>query len=130
MRDYRGLTKAGKWVHGWYWYNEATGKHYIRATNFQPAEFDYTDYEVIPESIGQSTGRTVKDKELYAGDIVNLKHGTRGNLHKNLIITWDDCRFYAKESWSVCSGYSLDTEFIEIIGNVTQNPELVSDNSQ
>ncbi len=120
MRNFRGKPVAGgEMVKGWYWYNEATGQHYIRQTNFQPAEFDYTDYEVIPSSVGQSTGRNdTHGVEAFGGDKVKSKHydgiGT---------VTWWG------NGWAVVVEgdslkYSLCYEF-EIIGNTTDNPGLL-----
>ncbi len=121
QKPYRGKPViGGPVVHGWYWYNDATGKHYIRQTNFQPAEFDYTDFEVIPSSVGQSTGwKDVRGTESYHHDIVKSKHYGRGE------IVW------AGQGWGVAdeagTHHSLSYEFT-IIGNATDNPELLEAN--
>ena len=59
MRPYRGKTKDGKWVKGWY--IEWKGLSYIipLEVNFIRSVFEYF-IEVIPETVGQYTGR--KDK--------------------------------------------------------------------
>ena len=86
MRKYRGLTKDGKWVYGWY--VKVEGKHYIVPDDAKLLRRTISDYntvfgdvivgfiEVIPKTVGQSTG--LKDKkrtkeypegqEIYEGD--------------------------------------------------------------
>ncbi len=94
MRPYRGLTKKGEWVYGWYQLTDPSTpdkiKHYIidccgvTSTALVLAH-DISDlpgyHEVIPETVGQSTGRKDKnDKEIYTNDqiafSVNKKFGT------------------------------------------------------
>lgn len=87
MRPFRGLTKEGKLVYGWYLYlNE--DRHYIIPED-EPMEKHLPGYAsygifsyipVIPETVGQSTG--LKDikrteeypegQEIYGGDIVKV----------------------------------------------------------
>ena len=116
MRPYRGIPIGGKdFVYGWYWYNDATGKHYIRQTNFQPAEYDYTDYEVIPETVGQQTGRKVKDgTEIYEGDIIVF------NIKQVGIWPGQEKPHEVKYPF-VCGNANLG----EVIGNIHQHPKLL-----
>ena len=89
----------GEWVYGYYWCNEEAGdfykgKHFIRSMNFQPAEFDYTDYEVIPETVGQLVCLDKNGDEVYAGD--KVKSGKR-----ILTIMWyeEELQWHAKEEY-------------------------------
>ena len=66
MRQYRGLTKEGKWVYGWY--IEKEDSHY---NTYSVIVFG-RDFEVIPETVGQNTGLKDKngtgEREIYEGD--------------------------------------------------------------
>lgn len=68
-------------------------------------------------------------KEIYEGDIVSLKEYTP--THK---VIFKDGAFYA-DGWrntlvELMTDWSsnVDPEFIEVIGNVHENPELLKDN--
>lgn len=67
MRMYRGkVIKAGGWVYGYFF--QIWEKTYILwgTTNDVP-----NMTEVIPDTVGQSTGRSdINKKEVYGGDIV------------------------------------------------------------
>ena len=131
MRDikFRGKGKnSGEWFYGYYWCNlEAgdfrKGRHFIRSMNFQPAKFDYTDYEVIPETVGQFTGLLDKNgKEIY-------RMVARMNPNKEcrwLEIIWAECGFYYKCSCGrIFSRPMKNNDEPEVIGNVHDNPELL-----
>ena len=77
MRPYRGKTKEGKWVKGWYYHNPFVDIHSI----FWAIDHSTFDLKhVIPETVGQSTG--LKDskrteeypegQEIFEGDIVHI----------------------------------------------------------
>lgn len=134
MRQYRGLTKEGKWVYGWYQRTDPSTpdkiKHYIidcfgitsTALVLAHTISDLPGYyEVIPESVGQFTGRKDKHKaELYQDDIVR-KH------HKNYRIVWNDKGFWELQrpsDWWLAL-YKVDSEKLERIGNIHQNSALL-----
>jgi hypothetical protein len=124
-RQYRGKTKDGKWVEGWY--VESSGINFIIPDD----SWDYYDeeegqraiygaIEVIPSTVGQATGREDKHKKLiYEGDIIKGMHdfGPGGWVERGLI-SWDN----------IMGGYwwsYWDMSTVEIIANVTDNPELL-----
>lgn len=73
-RLYRGKRiDNGEMAEGYYWCNGESDKHYIRRINFQPAETDYTDFQVHPDTVGQSTGlKDVSgvDLDWWEGDLL------------------------------------------------------------
>jgi len=82
MRTYRGKTKEGRWVYGWY--VKCRGHHYILPIHNDRIGFDErwiqegaNDedgwFEVIPETVGQSTGRKDESREkIYTGDKIEF----------------------------------------------------------
>ena len=86
MRPYRGLTKEGKWVFGWYVpVGEKTfifGKDVISPEIFvstKPPLSSVGVIEVIPKTIGQSTGlkdKNGKDLDWWEGDVFEI-HGRK-----------------------------------------------------
>ena len=108
MRPYRGKTKEGKWVKGWYLEVRGTSNIYNKKRGLW--------IEVIPETVGQSTGLCDKNgKEYFADDIALSKDGLR-----KYIVTWHKAQGY----WYLCGvgkAWSDNTpmwEEYEIIGTV------------
>ena len=83
MRPYRGLTKEGKWVYGWY--VERNG----HATIYPLDPYQKGHYAVIPESVGQSTGLKDKNgKEIYYdSDIVEYTFAQACDDHEETTVT-------------------------------------------
>ena len=100
MRPYRGIrVDNGEWVYGYYC--EVQGRHII-IPSFKDSNSEIRPFisgqngihgyhEVIPETVGQSTGRKDKnDTEIYEGDIVQTKYETMPPVS----IMWRDGGFY------------------------------------
>ena len=142
MRCYRGLTKDGKWVHGWYFH-----LHNHKMTDGSPERdihgiFDDSGLsnpvdcegtihrasylEVLPETVGQYTGLKDKNgKEIYEGDIVNVNIlGPREVKYNPKQAAF---KYYSLGPYNIASDMlKSDVEAIdEIIGNIHQHPNLL-----
>ncbi len=127
---------AAKWVYGYYMHNDAYGDmpHAIFCMNrkiFVP---------VLPETLGQCTWLIDRNKSvIYSGDILQSKVGESviniGDVqfsYGTFGVEWVRC----KKNKSMVGGWgqlhnlkSLDDGInltLEIIGNVHENPELIS----
>lgn len=124
----RPLDRRG-WVYGYYFV--VAGHHFIL-----PPGRSCLRVEVIPETVGQYTGRKADGVEIYDGDIVKLCYGIPPT-YDTLIIEYADDEEIADSSvsgwWmrnirkngvsgSLCKTYEND---LEVIRNIHQNPELL-----
>ncbi len=138
---FRGYNKKNsEWLFGSYILNR--GHHFVAPNEFADSK-TWEDYEVIEETIGQFTGLYDKNgEEVYEGDILLW---TRKNVHiegrplqdfaDRCVIFYDDdkraFRFRYKFDCGSCSGLldfsddRADESYIEIIGNIHDNPELL-----
>lgn len=142
MRNYRGLTKEGKLVYGWYKYHPYYDIHIIQVFN-KLENVDgggiWLDYEVIPETVGQDTGLC------YEGDYVVMDCWNGGdgidepNIHDTFegVVIYDKkiCRFGLQTK--ICDEGQIevgleDNRFtsIEIIDNKWENPELMEQDNE
>ena len=123
MRQYRGLTKEGKWVYGWYYHWNSKGKDFIMQQHINSV--DITHVEVIPETVGQFTGlkdENGKDLNWWEGDIFARASDRQieGFIVFDMSTFWLDrvrggrTPLYECVDWSMCR-----------IGNIHQNPELM-----
>ena len=125
MREikFRGLDVEGHW-----WYGELNpqGEYHINLANF----FANAHAGAIrPETVGEYTGLKDKnDKEIYEGDIVTANYKVMTSRYSVVIRDGHTC-LDARPSSSVLS-FHLDianTELYEVIGNITENPELLKE---
>lgn len=138
-------TMNDEWVEGYY-----SKYSYERGQGDFICDSDF-DYTVYPETVGQFTGKTDKNgKRIFEGDIVAFYFYDKG--HKNtrtMLIEWIESGFCMKElfrdyrlakDFSIITGkidtyrgeikqgvyISNNTYFVEIIGNIHDNPELLN----
>ena len=121
MRDilFRGKTKSGKWVEG-YLFIQAKGTEYEQT--FILGDLDHRDSiydvgncaeEVIPETVGQFTGKLdKKGRKIFEGDVIwaMMDFGPGGFDSRIVTIGWHSKFGYQWEYF--------DMSTIEIIGRL------------
>ena len=123
MREilFRGKRTAnGKWVEG-YAFNQRNPANieesYIRVHE--------TDFNVIPETIGQYTGLTDKNgRKIFEGDIVRYCD----TIHQVVFEQRNTTAYFGlvySEIETMPFGHYQDLKQIEVIGNIHDNPELL-----
>ena len=126
MRDilFKAKTYNGEWVQGLLAHKD--NKWYISNKEGMPFAF-----EVRPETIGQYTG--LKDKngnKIWENDIVN-KVDTNGlgyHRERKCKVSFDELGYWLLTT-EYGDGYWLgefDSEQLEVIGNIFDNPELLN----
>ena len=116
----------GEWVYGFYvrigkFHLIFTGKLKIVGQN--SADFEY--YEVIPETVGQFTGELdFNGKKIFEGDIIQNKDRYVYSGQYKAVVKFEYGKFYG-EGW--CDFAPELFHLCEVIGNVTDNPELLEE---
>jgi uncharacterized phage protein (TIGR01671 family) len=119
----------GEWVYGAFVPDELERTHgemvtwgFIRRYKPNQTVESVEMIEVDRKTVGQYTGLKDKNgKEIYEGDKVNCWGGEccQGYWEFNNTIVVDDIRDY------VISGILSESEYIEVIGNIHENKELL-----
>ena len=129
MRDNMGLYKGkrnpnGEWVEGNLIIFPKTKRTKIMVWEW--ADLDFNAIEVRPETVGQYTGRTDKNrKRIFEGDVVRcVRTGCDGKTMVGYIV-FDDCCFSVKERKTPNQPAMDLCDDFEIIGNIHDNPELL-----
>lgn len=124
----------GEWVEGYFckkYFQELPHDRCViqYKTKYDPKMWksNYMAAEVIPESITEFTGLTDKNgTKIFEGDII------KGFWNTVFVVYWDDCylQFRARKS----DGHEREIDYygeskdLEVIGNVHDNPELLTEN--
>lgn len=113
----------GKWVVGYYahavMYPHSEQRHWILLAG--------ESYEVIPESVGQSTGlKDSEDKEIFEGDIIN-------SLDVMLKVFFNEATASFDIEWgggdceALVGADGWNPRDMKVVGKVIENPELLND---
>ena len=145
MRPYRGKRKDnGEWAYGWY--ARIAHRHIIITDNssINPGDrwwFRIEDFvEVLPSTVGQSTGIKDKNKKEIFGSIeINGKMSKGGDIVKvnnyqgPLTVKYEPLWMQyvleksVNDDYEIVGGQSeaaIWWDEVEVIGNATDNPEL------
>ena len=114
------------------WDLEAQTNYLRDPKNF--AHLENSIWKVIPESVGQYIGQKDKNsKETYKGDIIRytIPEDIPKDEREIRIVIWDKdmCAFQARTLDSKFQCFFHSEQF-EIIGNLTDNPELVESDTK
>ena len=136
MREilFRGKrTDDGEWVYGYYGVkglDTDLEKHYVIQETLNTATRDnffyFTDIEVVTKTVGQYTGLKDKNgKKIFEGDITNH------HSHKTTV-AWQWSENYNQICGVEVDGthrfyFSIDSVSLELIGNIHDNPELLTE---
>lgn len=150
--EFRGLDSFGKWWYG----NLIMEKYYepnmedlsqpkekyvykIRNNGFDAWGYNNFEHKVIPNTVGQYSGRNDdKGNKIYEGDV--LEHTftditTNKILSTKFLVRFDNGMFgiWYKDvtgEWieedRLCN-YLIELDKLEVVGNIFDNPELVND---
>ena len=121
MREikFRGKSENnGEWLYGGIEIN--VQKHFAIIYD-ERTPYD-NEYSVIPESVGQYTGLNDKHgKEIYEGDVVQYHPEANAGVGR---VVYEGSGFYVIDEFNGLLD-DFATLGIEVIGNITDNPELI-----
>lgn len=124
----------GRWVQGFYFERKNTEGKIIEAViiedmyqqvsngmRYMRSDLHKECFRVDPETVGQYTG--LKDKngtKIFEGDIVEY-NDERGIIEYDE----DDGMYYAKIEFTLYDFSTIDSRWLEVIGNIHDTPELL-----
>lgn len=120
------------WVYGTGLLFDGINTWVVGNSSHKPIAFGEEHYCVIPKTVGQFTGLTDKNsKKIFEGDIVQFeKYATE--ISNNVYAVKYDAEIatfigvkYSEIYETSFTTFDDDSEFIEVIGNIHDNPELL-----
>lgn len=125
MREiiFRGKTDKREWVYG----SPVFQDGYVLIRFWNSEEFEYEEYLVIPESIGQYTGLIDKNgKKIFEGDIVRI--GFEDKIWEAAReVVFEEGQWFFKCNSNSMKSYigAWGNSVVEVIGNIHDNGELL-----
>ena len=115
------------WEYGGYACTESKRAHIIYN---QTHSINLEGHTVYPDTVGQYTGLTDKNgRKIFEGDIVKYTSGSECFYHKVVFETRNFCCYFGIvisdiETWGF--GMEVPPSMFEVIGNIHDNPELIT----
>lgn len=127
----------GEWVYGYLYHFGFTGEEKYYIIPIYASEL-YA-FEVIPETVGQYTGLTDKNrKKIFEWDILKIAKVSDGmgtyfspalDCFENVVVRWDLCgwnwKSTSKNKWYMNFPEAWCQYECEVIGNIHDNPEFL-----
>lgn len=114
---------TGEWLYGDYHREGKT--HYITSPEQYLREYAPIEFIVDGKTVGQFTGLLDKNgKEIYEGDILGCPED---NYFLNEAVIFAEGCFMVKDDYTTTPMCAVDTQYRTVIGNIHDNPELISD---
>lgn len=123
----------GEWITGYYGFKEESNKHFIMVETINVHHPSYfTDYEVIPESVGQYTGLNDKHNAfIFNGDILDgsyISPLSQMISKRHYKVVYKNACYYAElighHPYGSTFLYFVNKES-KVIGNIYEKPELL-----
>ena len=110
----------GRWVYGWYAPLVCNDKTVI--PNIK--DYNGSDWEVLPETVGQFTGRYDKsNNKIFGGDIVKCLSLEYGYVNKEVYYSEDKGKFVLH---SCGTDYEFDEYInVEVVGDIYDDADLL-----
>lgn len=128
MREikFRGLRLDGKgWIYGDL-VNQTTNAH-SKIIDVGIKEHQCHPVEVKPSSVSQYTGLKDKEgKEIYEGSICRIRFYDEGLKNGQVVFRVFHSGYYLEGDFGQYSMGTWEPSYIEIIGNIHENPELLN----
>ena len=124
---FRGKTSKSKWLYGDLIHNR--GDVFIAPAGIANPLAKAEDFMVDENTIGQFTGLKDKNgKEIYEGDILGGCNGSINGCEwkvEPFEVKFFKNKFNVPSDWGTY-GETDSTHYLEVIGNIYENPELLT----
>lgn len=144
MKKFENLVRGKyietcEWVEGYYCGVTCDTPFSKARTSSQIILMDCCWAEVIPETVGRFTGKTdIKNKKIFEGDIINASNDVMCHIG---IVRYGEYKFPWGDEHNLHIGFYVDflnnntlrndlgywLKYIEVIGNIYDNIELIGD---